>query len=69
MAGCISKKEVFFCLRPHCKSPNSRVLRQFFDDARLQRIGLSEEQYLRVRIFPPDATAVIRQELEKMKFI
>jgi len=67
--GLISKKDLFFLLRPGVGQYRSRTVRQFFTDERLRRCGISPDQFKRIRVFPAEATAVIRDDLRQMKFI
>lgn len=59
----LSKKQVFFILRPDCTKQNDRVLKQFFSDARMQRCGIDPIQYRRIKTFTIDQTAQIKREL------
>jgi hypothetical protein len=67
--GLISKKDLFFLLRPGVGQYRSRTVRQFFTDDRLRRCGIHPAEFRRIRVFPAEATAVIREDLRQMKFI
>lgn len=67
--GLISKKDLFFLLRPGVGQYRSRTVRQFFTDDRLRRCGIQPDEFRRIRVFPAEATAVIREDLRQMKFI
>lgn len=59
----ISKKQLFFILRPDCARINTKVLQQFFTTERMQRIGIDPDQYKRIRTFSIDQTKEIKREL------
>ena len=67
--GLITNKDLFVILRPGVGQSRSRTVRQFFTDERLRRCGISPDQFKRIRVFPAEATAVIRDDLRQMKFI
>lgn len=59
----ISKKQVFFILRPDCKRQNDRVLKQFFDLERMQRCNIQPDTYPKIKTFTINQTAQIKREL------
>ena len=59
----ISKKQVFFILRPDCKRQCDRVLKQFFDQERMARCGIQPDNYPRIKTFTINQTAQIKREL------
>lgn len=59
----LSKKQVFFILRPDCKKQCDRVLRQFFDADRMQRCGINPMEYKKIKTFTINQTAQIKREL------
>lgn len=65
--GCMTKKRLCFSLRPHLLTYQSYVILSFFTADRLERCGLTVDQLRRIRIFPPEATAVIIDELATLK--
>ncbi len=67
--GLISKKDIFFVLRPGVGQYRSRTVRQFFTEERLRRCGIHPDVFPTIRVFPAEASAVIREDLRQMKFI
>jgi hypothetical protein len=68
-AGCITKKWVFFTLRPDLRAYRAEVVRQFFTPDRLSRCGIPEEEFHRIRVFSPEASHAIKSDLKKIGFI
>lgn len=67
--GCISKKMLFYWLRPDCRSYRPGPVRDFLNPERLARCGLTAEQLHHIRIFPPEASAVIVADLRQLRFL
>lgn len=69
-SGCISKKWLFYTLRPYSAVYRSQVIHDFLNTAdRLQRCGISPDELGRVRVFSAEATAVILSDLRQLNFI
>lgn len=67
--GCISKKWICFTLRPYLKGYRPQVVRLFFTAERLERCGITPDEYPRIRVFSPEATSIIVSDLKKYGFI
>jgi len=67
--GCISKKWVFFVLRPGCTTYRADVLRQFFTQQRLERCGIQPDEFPRIRVFSPEASSAIKNDLRQLNFV
>lgn len=68
-AGCISKKQLCFTLRPYLKRYRGSVVRVFLTSERMERCGIDPDQYPRIRVFSPEATHVIISDLKKFGFL
>lgn len=68
-AGCVSKKWLCFRLKPFLRKYRPDTCRAFFTQERLERCGITPDQYPRIRTFSPEATHVILTELKKYGFI
>jgi len=66
--GCISKKEISNFLYPN-RSYRSSGVRIFFTEERLQRCGISPDEFRRIRVFSAQATHVIISDLQQFGFI
>lgn len=66
--GCISKQEICFLLRPYLARTRTYVIREFFTDERLARCGLTLESLKRIRVFPPDVSAIIIADLKNLGY-
>lgn len=69
--GCISKWELCNALRPGLSRTRSYVLKTFFTPERIKACGLTPEVLFsqQVRVFSPDASAFIIDELKRLKFL
>lgn len=67
--GCISKGDICQRLRPNLSRYQSYVVREFFTPDRLKACGISPDQFKTVRVFPPDASAFIISELQRLNFL
>lgn len=68
-AGCISKKWLFYILRPNA-TYRAQVVREFMETAdRLNRCGINPDQYNSIRIFTAEATNVILSDLKQLNFL
>lgn len=69
-AGCISKKWLFYKLRPAAAVYRAAVVREFMAaQNRLTRCGIDPDQYNRIRIFSAEATNVIIRDLQNLNFL
>ena len=69
-AGCLSKKDIYNCLRPHSKSRyDTRTVGKFFTDDLLSRCGISREELKRIRVFPPEINFVIVTHLKTCRLL
>ena len=68
--GCLSKKDIYNCLRPNSKSRyDTRTVRKFFTDDLLSRCGISREELKRIRVFPPEVNFVIVSHLKTCRLL
>ena len=67
--GQISKKQLFYILRPDLKAYRTATVRDFFTDDRLQRCGIMPEEFPHIRVFRADASAVIISDLQRLNFL
>lgn len=68
-AGCLSKKQLFFLLRPHARVYNSVVVQAFFTDDLLCSCGITRDQMRRMRVFPAPVHGVLIQHLTESRIL
>lgn len=66
--GCVSKKWLFFKLRPSLTKYRPDVVRIFFTSERMERCNIDPEKFKTIKIFSPEATHVIVSDLKKYGF-
>jgi len=68
--GCITKKWLFYTLRPDRVVYRAAVVREFMAAAdRLERCGIGADEFNRIKIFSAEATAVILNDLRQLNFV
>lgn len=63
----LSKKEIFYILRPDCQQYRASIVRDFFTVDRMERCQIDPEKYPTIRQFTFDQSRAIRQELRNLQ--
>jgi hypothetical protein len=67
--GCITKKWLFYVLRPQNRVYRAEVVREFFTPDRLERCQIQPDEFPRIRVFSPVASYHIKNDLKSLNFI